>query len=95
MNYTWHEEKAEEVRQKHAIEFAKITDIFSDPYDVQFTDETHSSDDETRCAIIDATVYGLAYLVFIETGEDEPHFITARLAENWMVKDYEENRKRY
>ncbi len=26
---------------------------------------------------------------------DELHFITARLAEKWMVKEYEENRKRY
>ena len=95
MNYTWHEEKAEEVRQKHAIEFVKLMDIFSDPYAVEFTDETHSSDTETRYAIIGATVYGLVYLVFTEISEDELHFITARLAENWMVKEYEENRKRY
>ncbi len=95
MNYTWHEEKAEEVRQKHAIEFAKLMDIFSDPYAVEFIDETHSSNEETRYAIIGATVYGLVYLVFTEISEDELHFITARLAENWMVKEYEENRKRY
>ena len=95
MNYTWHEEKAEEVRQKHAIEFAKITDIFSDPYAVEFIDEVHSSDEETRFAIIGTTNYGLVYLVFTETTEDELHFITARLAEGWMVKVYEENRKRY
>jgi uncharacterized DUF497 family protein len=95
MNYTWHEEKAEDVRDKHAIEFAKITDIFGDPYAVEFIDEAHSSDEETRYAIIGTTRYGLVYLVFTETGEDELHFITARLAENWMVKEYEENRKRY
>ncbi len=95
MNYTWHEEKAEEVRRKHAIEFAKLTDIFSDPYAVEFIDEKHSSDEETRYAIIGATGYGLVYLVFTETGEDELHFITARLAENWMVKEYEANRKKY
>lgn len=45
--------------------------------------------------MIGATVYGLVYLVFSETGEDELRFITARLAENWMVKEYEENRKRH
>ena len=95
MNCTWHEEKAEEVRQKHAIEFAKITDIFSDAYAIEFIDEKHSTDEETRFAIIGATVYGLVYLVFTETAEDELHFITARLAENWMVKEYEEDRKRY
>ena len=95
MNFTWHEEKAEEVRQKHAIEFAKITDVFSDPFAVEFIDEKHSTDEEIRYAIIGATVYGLVYLVFTEVSEDELHFITARLAENWMVKEYEENRKRY
>ena len=95
MNYSWDEEKAEEVRGKHSIEFARITDIFSDPYAVEFIDERHSTEDETRYAIIGATIYGLVYLVFTEIGDDELHFITARLAENWMVKEYEENRKRY
>lgn len=95
MNYNWHEEKAEEALRKHAIEFVKITDIFSDPYAVEFIDEKHSTDEEIRYAIIGTTVYGLVYLVFIEIAEDELHFITARLAENWMVKEYEENRKRH
>ncbi len=94
MNYTWHEEKAEGVHRKHAIEFAKITEIFSDPYAVEFIDEQHSTDEETRYAIIGATRYGVVYLVFTEISEDELHFITARLAENWMVKEYEKNRKR-
>lgn len=95
MNYSWDEEKAKEVRHKHAIEFAKITDIFSDPYAIEFIDEKHSTEAETRYAIIGATVFGLVYLVFTEESEYELHFITARLAENWMVKEYEQNRKRY
>lgn len=93
MEYTWDESKAERVKREHAIEFAKITDIFEDPYAVEFTDETHSTKNETRYAIIGLTAYGLVYLVFTEPREDELHFITARLAENWMVKEYEENRK--
>ncbi len=77
------------------LEFKKITNIFEDPYAVEFIDESHSTEDETRYAIIGATIYGLVYLVFTEQRENELHFITARLAENWMVKEYEENRKRY
>ena len=95
MKYTWDENKAEDVKNNHAIELAKITDIFEDPYAVEFIDESHSTEDETRYAIIGATIYGLVYLVFTEQRENELHFITARLAENWMVKEYEENRKRY
>ncbi len=95
MNYSWDEEKAEKVRREHSIEFAKITDIFEDAFALEFIDEKHSSVEEIRYAIIGITIYGLVYLVFTEPSETELHFITARLAENWMVKDYEENRKKY
>ena len=77
------------------LEFKKITNIFEDPYAVEFIDESHSTEDETRYAIIGATIYGLVYLVFTEQRENELHFITARLAENWMAKEHEENQKRY
>jgi len=77
------------------LEFKKITNIFEDPYAVEFIDESHSTEDETRYAIIGATIYGLVYLVFTEPRENELRFITARLAENWMAKEYEENQKRY
>lgn len=95
MEYTWDEDKAERVEREHAIEFAKIIDIFEDPYVVEFIDEAHSTENEIRYAIIGLTSYGLVYLVFTEPNENELHFITARRAENWMVKEYEENRKRY
>jgi uncharacterized DUF497 family protein len=95
VHYTWDEEKSEKVKREHSIEFARVTDIFEDPYAVEFIDEKHSTEDEIRYAIIGLTSYGLVYLVFTELSENELHFITARLAENWMVKEYEENRKRY
>ncbi|MCP9493869.1 MAG: hypothetical protein MSG64_05355 [Pyrinomonadaceae bacterium MAG19_C2-C3] len=45
-----------------------------------------------RYAIIALTAaYGLTFLVYTEPEPDEIHFITARRAESWMVKDYEEN----
>lgn len=95
MEYTWDEAKAAKVKDEHAIEFTKIVVIFEDPFAIEFIDEVHSTEEETRYAIIGMTSYGLIYLVFTESDANELHFITARLAENWMVKEYEENRKRH
>ncbi len=94
MEYSWNNFKAEKVKKEHAIEFAKIVEIFEDSFAIEFIDEEHSTEDKIRYAIIGLTSYGLVYLVFTEPNENELHFITARLAENWMVKDYERNRKR-
>ncbi|CAN5139587.1 hypothetical protein BH20ACI1_BH20ACI1_08100 [soil metagenome] len=95
MEYTWDEFKAEKIKRKHAIEFAKIVDIFEDSFAIEFIDEEHSTEKEIRYAIIGLTSYGLVYFVFAEPNENELHFITARLAENWMVRDYDKNRRRY
>ena len=67
MEFTWNESKAREVNEKHAIEFAKIINIFEDPYAIEFIDEKHSTEKETRYAIIGLTIYGLVYLVFYGT----------------------------
>jgi hypothetical protein len=94
VKFTWDEEKAEAVREDHRVDFARLIDVFSDPYAVEFVDEAHSTEDETRFAIIGLTAqYGLIYLVFTEPGEGELHFVTARRAEPWMVTEYEENRR--
>lgn len=92
------EDKVAAVEAEHHVEFARVIDIFSDPYAVEFVDETHSTEAETRYAIIGLTAeYGLLYLVFTQLeaeGADlELHFITARRAEPWMVEEYEENRQ--
>lgn len=65
---------------------------------MEFIGEAHSTEDETRYAVVGLTArYGLVYLVFTESesgGEVELHFITARRAEPWMVDEYEENKQR-
>lgn len=100
MKYTWDEDKATAVERAHAVTFAKTIDIFSDPYAVEFVDETHSTEKEIRYAIIGLTAeYGLLYLVFTEResepGELELHFITAWRARGWMVDEYEENKAKH
>jgi uncharacterized DUF497 family protein len=95
MRYTWNSAKAEKVRNEHRVDFEKLIDIFDDPYAVEFIDEAHPTDDEIRFAIIGLTAeYGLVYLVFTEISVTDLHFITARKAENWMTKIYEQNRSR-
>jgi uncharacterized DUF497 family protein len=94
VRFTWDDGKAAEVDRDHHIDFASITDIFSDPYALEFIDEAHSTEKEKRYAIIGLTGYGLVYLVYTEPMPDEVRFITARRAEPWMVDEYEENRER-
>ncbi len=95
MQYNWNSEKATKVKENHKVDFEKIKDIFDDPFAVEFIDDEHSTDNEMRFAIIGLTAeYGLIYLVFTEISITHLHFITARKAENWMIKEYEQNTSR-
>ncbi|HEX8096987.1 MAG TPA: BrnT family toxin [Pyrinomonadaceae bacterium] len=77
---------------------SRLIDIFKDPCAVEFVDESHSTEMETRYAIVGLTAeYGLVCLVFTENEADaelELHFITARRAEPWMVDEYEKSKER-
>ena len=96
MRFSWDADKAERVFEEHRVDFARVIDIFNDPYAVEYVDEGHSTESEIRYSIIGLTAaYGLVFLSYTEPAEDEIHFITARRAERWMVEEYEENRRRY
>jgi uncharacterized DUF497 family protein len=92
MRFTWDEDKAIAVKKDHGIDFARIIDVFTDLYALEFVDEAHSTDAETRYVIIGLAEPGLVFLVYAEPTPDEIRFITARRAEPWMVEEYEENR---
>ncbi|MBA2494156.1 MAG: BrnT family toxin [Acidobacteria bacterium] len=95
MNFTWNPEKAVKVLAEHRINFAKIIDIFEDSFSLDLIDDKHSNPTELRFIIVGRTVeYGLVYLVYIMPTDDEIHFVTARKAEKWYVKQYEENLRR-
>ncbi len=95
MNYTWDPAKRAKVVAEHKVDLANIKDIFVDPFALEFIDEAHSTNDERRFAIIGLTAEcGLIYLVFTEVSQEELRFITARKAEPWMVKEYEQARRR-
>ena len=95
MKYIWDSAKKAKVATEHKVDFEKIEDIFDDPFAVEFFDEAHSDDSEARFGIIGLTAeYGLIYLVFTEVSPEMLRFITARKAEPWMVKEYEQERRR-
>ncbi len=88
--------KTGKVIKKRGIDFAEMTDVFDDSFAVYFEDYEHSTELETRFNIIGQTAnYGLVFAVFIYAGEYDLYIVTARRAENWMVKEYEENRKKH
>jgi hypothetical protein len=95
MKYTWNRDKAEAVRLTHGIRFGALIDVFKDPYALEYVDEEHSTPTERRYQIIGLAGPGLIFLVYTEPAPDVIHFITARHAEPWMVREYERNRKRY
>jgi uncharacterized DUF497 family protein len=73
-----------------------ISDIFEDPFSIDFQDAEHSDDEEIRYGVIGKSAeYGLIILIYTVTNNDEVRFITSRRAEKWMVKEYEKQRKRY
>lgn len=77
------------------IDLDRIGDIFRDPFALEFIDESHSDEDEVRFGIIGLTAeYGLIYLVFIDIDTETLRLITARKADRWMVREYEEKRRR-
>lgn len=64
------------------------------PFALYLENFEHSTEIETRFNIIGKTAnYGFIFAAYAYS-ENEIHFITARRAERWMVKEYEKKRKR-
>ena len=90
----WDEDKREKVIRERNIDFAKILDIFNDPFAVDFQDLAHSTPEETRYKIIGITAqYGLITLVYT-ISESQDRFITAWKSDAFETNEYEQNRNR-
>ena len=95
MKFSWDEAKREKVLAEHKVDFARIGDVFEDPFAIEDVDEIHSTPDEIRFTIIGLTrEYGLIFLSFTEPKETELRFITARKAEPWMTTIYDKGRSK-
>ena len=89
MQFEWNEEKAVENAKKHQVSFEQGQQIFDDPRAVPYEDLEHSSPDETRYVMIGMSSIGLLFVSF--TYRDQAvRLISARRAEKWMVKVYED-----
>jgi hypothetical protein len=91
MRFEWDEEKALANAKKHRVSFEQAQQIFDDPRAVPFEDLEHSTSQETRYVMIGMTSIGLLFISFIYR-DDVVRLISARRAEKWMVKIYEDEK---
>jgi len=88
MQFEWDEGKARHHTKKHRVSFEQAQKVFDDPRAVPFEDLEHSTSSETRYVMIGMCPIGLLYVSF--TYRDQiVRLISARHAEKWMVKVYE------
>ena len=88
MRFEWDEGKALQNAKKHRVSFEQAQQVFDDPRAVPFEDLKHSRD-ETRYLMIGMSSIGLLRVSF--TYRDAVvRLISARRAEKWMVKIYED-----
>lgn len=91
--FVWDESKRLKVIKEHKVDFALVIDAFDDVFGVYFEDFEHSTDEEIRFNVIGFSArYGLIYVTFTYENNDI-RLITARKAEKWMVKEYEQYKK--
>jgi len=88
MQFEWDEDKAIKNAQKHRVSFEHAQQVFDDPRAVPFEDLKHSHN-ETRYEMIGMSSIGLLVVSFTYR-EAVVRLISARRAENWMVKIYED-----
>jgi uncharacterized protein len=89
MQFEWDDDKALANAKKHRVSFEQAREIFNDPRAVPYEDLEHSADDETRYVMIGMSSIGLLSVSF--TYRDKVvRIISARRAEKWMVKVYED-----
>ena len=89
MQFEWDEDKALKNAKKHRVSFEQAQQVFNDSRAVPFEDLRHSSINEIRYVMIGMSSIGLLFVSFIHR-EDTVRLISARRAEKWMVKIYEE-----
>lgn len=75
--------------RKHRISFEHAQEVFNDPRAVPFEDLEHSSRDETRYVMIGMSPVGLLFVSF-SYSDEVIRLISARRAEKWMVKVYDD-----
>ncbi len=91
MHFEWDEDKAQQNAKKHRVSFEQAQQVFDDPRAVPYEDLEHSSHEETRYVMIGMSSIGLLFVSFAYDDE-VVRLISARRAERWMVKVYEDKK---
>lgn len=86
---TWNPQKAHSNRRKHGVSFEEATSVFYDPLSITIDDPLHSSDEE-RFIIIGISIQRRVLVVAHTDEGDIIKIISARVAEPFERKQYEE-----
>ncbi len=90
---TWDDNKRRQVIKDHKVDFEKVVDVFSDQFAITSENYQHDDSEERWLMIGRSSEYGLVSVVYTFRGDDF-RLITARRAEKWMARLYEQQRKR-
>ncbi len=90
---TWDDQKWRQVIKDHGVDFKKVVDVFNDQFAITLEDCEHDDFEERWLMIGRSSEYGLVSVVYTFHGDDF-RLITARRAEKWMARLYEQQRKR-
>jgi len=84
--FEWDNTKAESNVRRHGVTFEAACDVFSDPFALEWLDETHDRDEE-RLVILGMAEGRLLYVCYTFR-EPRIRIISARLAEPYERRQY-------
>lgn len=88
LEFEWHPKKAEVNLKKHKVSFEEARTIFGDPKVLVVPDRVHSVGEE-RSLAIGRSDAGRLLIICLTEREDRLRIISARLAERWERREYE------
>ncbi|MGH9890871.1 MAG: BrnT family toxin [bacterium] len=91
VDFEWDEEKAEENKRKHGVDFADAVPVLSDEMAVTIPDE--ASDEEDRSVTLGTDALGRILVVAYMWRGERIRLISARKATRREREQYEEKRK--
>lgn len=89
LEFEWHRAKAAANLKKHKVSFEEAKTIFGDPKVLVVPDLVHSVDEERSLAIGKSEAGRLLVMCLTERG-DRLRIISARVAERWERREYED-----
>ena len=90
---TWNEKRRRRGIKDHGVDFEKIGDVFDDPFAIYSDDYEHDCSEERWLIIAKSAEYGMVAVAYTFRNGDT-RLITARRAEKWMRRLYEQQRNR-